>query len=580
MRRKITVPGDGHPVIPLLAQLVAPPLQNSPVRLPGPDAGLQRPLKQQRSPTPVPVDVESEPAPGAKPTPAPAPEPGSGGAQEPPAVQGLTVYSPAELARILSGCGSAASNTAERLKQCAAALTARLVADGYVNTRVYVNDTPAPGRLEVVEGRIVELRVKSEDPRLARKVQRLLLPLQGSILHLPTVGEQLQLLKQVPGISNVRGNLSRLGSDPAQGVFTVSLERGTTPWQGEFSIRNDGSNGSGEARAVGTVVKADLAAAGDTLLLYGELDSDTTPSLGAVISSISYTFPLSDSWSLTGSFGYSRRNLVELVGDIATNQFQGLGQLEWVFRETLSQRWSLFAGFSGNRSNMYVEGKPFPRTFGVKRVPAKDREPRNGYMRMGINANGINGPIGWGGSAYVLQGIASATNTQQRQELALVGINPGTATALGGLASAAWGLTPRWLLSVRAAGQWALAPLMNSMQFSVGSDAGIRGLPGQLISGDSGWLSTAEASWTVWQGKRNRLQLVPFIGIGGVQSAFKRLTVSDTVGSGGLLARWLQGEHWALELGWVDQFQTDDNIGAWTDWTLANGLYAQVKFRF
>ena len=271
----------------------------------------------------------------------------------------------------------------------------------------------------------------------------------------------------------------------------------------------------------------------------------------------------------------SRRNLVELPGELASNQFQGLGQLEWVFRETLSQRWSLFAGFSGNRSNSYKAGRAIPNA-----VPETLRAPRNGYLRMGLNGNGISGAIGWGGSAYLLQGIASATNTQQRHELALAGIDPGAATALGGLVSAAWGITPHWLLSVRAAGQWAVAPLVNSMQFAVGSDAGIRGLPGQLISGDSGWLGTAEATWTVWQGKRNRLQLVPFFGVGGVQTANRVESYEDTVGSYGLLGRWLQGEQWQLELGWVDQFQTDDNIDAWTDWTLANGLYAQVKFRF
>ncbi|MEN9862232.1 MAG: hypothetical protein RLZZ515_2714, partial [Cyanobacteriota bacterium] len=148
-------------MIPLLTQLVAPPLQNSPIRLPGPDAGLQRPSEQQ-TPSPVPVEVEKEPA---QPTPAEPPVAAPGASSLPaPAVKGLTVYSPKELQRILTGCGSAAPNPAERLQQCAAALTARLVADGYVNTRVYVTDSPAPGGLEVVEGRIVELRVKSDDP--------------------------------------------------------------------------------------------------------------------------------------------------------------------------------------------------------------------------------------------------------------------------------------------------------------------------------------------------------------------------------------------------------------------------------
>lgn len=77
----------------------------------------------------------------------------------------------------------------------------------------------------------------------------------------------------------------------------MSIQPSDQPWQGEFSLRNDGSNGSGEARAIGTIAKANLATRGDTLLLYTELDSDNTPSLGAVITSVSYTVPLADQWN-------------------------------------------------------------------------------------------------------------------------------------------------------------------------------------------------------------------------------------------------------------------------------------------
>ena len=82
------------------------------------------------------------------------------------------------------------------------------------------------------------------------------------------------------------------------------------------------------------------------------------------------------------------------------------------------------------------------------------------------------------------------------------------------------------------------------MQFTLGSDVGIRGLPGQLISGDSGF------------------------------------SFNDTVGAGGVLVRWLQGNQWSTELGWVNSFQTSDNPGPWTDWLLGKGLYAKVQFRF
>ena len=118
------------------------------------------------------------------------------------------------------------------------------------------------------------------------------------------------------------------------------------------------------------------------------------------------------------------------------------------------------------------------------------------------------------------------------------------------------------------------------MQFTLGSDVGLRGLPGQLISGDSGWLAVTEAAWTVWQKRANTLQLVPFIGGGGVNTAADGVTFADTVGSTGLLLRWLTGNNWGFELGWVHQFSVTDNTGAWNDWVLDQGLYAKAQFRF
>ncbi|MDM7951928.1 MAG: ShlB/FhaC/HecB family hemolysin secretion/activation protein [Cyanobium sp. CZS 25K] len=517
------------------------------------------------------------PEPPDQPGTRPPAEPGHSGSSAEPRVEGITVYDASELSTILAGCG-AGEAAAKRLETCAAVLTARLVVDGYLNSRVYVKRTPAPGYLEVVEGRVVELRVNSDDGRLSRKVSRLLGPLQGSVLHLPTVEQQLQLLKRLPGVTNVRGNLSRLGSDPSQAVFTVSFQPSDQPWQGEFSLRNDGSNGSGEARVVGTIAKANLATRGDTLLIYAELDSDTTPSLGAVITSVSYTVPLADQWNFTGAFGYSRRNLIELpspTNGVSTTQFQALGQVEWVFKDTLSERWSLFAGFSVNRSNTYLDGEALPG-----QVPESVRSPSNGYLRVGLAANGLSGSVGWAGNVYLLQGIAAATSAQQRKELAEVDLYPGESTALGGLISAAWAFAPSWQLNLRAGGQVAFKPLTNAMQFNVGSDTGLRGLPGQFLSGDSGWLGTAEVAWTFWKKDNQSLQLVPFIGIGGVKTTLGGVTFSDTVGSGGILARWLAGNSWLVELGWVEQFETNDNLGEWTDWALGKGIYALVKYRF
>jgi len=562
----------------LLAQLVAPPLQLGPVRLPS--TAPQGPLRDQQPAPVITPGGEAMPPPAQEPTPPEAPGPSSAGPQRIPVIRGATPYSPAELQRLLGPC-SAIAVQAERLRACALALSARLVADGYINTRVYDQPTPEPGYLEVVQGRLVELRVQGSDAGLNARVLRWLSPLRGQVLHLPSLEARLQRVQRRPEVAQVRGNLSRLGSDPAKGVFTVSVSPASIhrPWRGDFSLRNEGSNGSGEARFVGGLVKEDVVRPGDTLLLYSELGTDDAPAFGSLVSSISYTLPLSEAFSFTGAFGYSRRNLIELTepaNGISTSQYQGLGQLDWMLHDSLDSSLSLFAGLSSNRSNVYLNDQALPPEF----FSAAIRSPQSGYLRVGVAGNGFSGNVGWSGTAFLLQGIGAMTPSEQRQELAFIGIIPGQSNALAGLVSAAWLAAPRWQVNLRAGGQVAFNPLTSPMQFSLGSDAGIRGLPGQLVSGDSGWLATGEVVWTAWQKGKQALQLVPFIGAGGVRTFGQGVTFSDTVGAGGVLARWLQGEHWTMELGWVQQFQTDDNVGSWQNWELARGLYARLGYRF
>ena len=521
------------------------------------------------------LDLEGEPVQSA---PAAQPEPSPGKPQgELPRVKGVTIYAPSQIQEVLAPCRSIIDASA-RLNACAAALKARLEADGYLNSRVYTRETPAPGVIEVVEGRVVELRVSGPDTWLNRRVTRLLSPLRGGVLRVTTVERDLQLLRRQPGVEEVRGNLSRLGSDPSQAVLTVRVTPANPAWKGEFSLRNDGSNGSGEFRGVASLARQSLISRGDILLLYGEADASDSSELGALISSLSYTFPLADNLTLTGAFGYSRRNLVELPAPIdafSTSQYQGLGQLEWVFSESLRQRWSLFAAYSGNRSNTYFNDRALPEI-----LPAVTRIPASGYMRLGVSATSIASRVGWSGSGYLLQGVTDATPPNQRQELALVGIDPGQATALGGILSLGWAFAPRWQLNLRGAAQVAFAPLTSPMQFSLGSDVGLRGLPGQLISGDNGWLGTAELVYTLWQKGSHAVQVLPFFGAGGISTTIADISVADTVGSGGLLARWLAGHHWSLELGWVDQFEVNNNLGVWQKWLLGNGFYGKLQYRF
>jgi hemolysin activation/secretion protein len=117
------------------------------------------------------------------------------------------------------------------------------------------------------------------------------------------------------------------------------------------------------------------------------------------------------------------------------------------------------------------------------------------------------------------------------------------------------------------------------MGFALGSDTGLKGLPGTLISGDNGYLWTAELTWTFWTDTRQALQLVPFIGSGGIRTQRTSLAVNDTVGSTGVLMRWLASRQWALELGWVSPFETEERP-IWGNWLLGSGVYTKLQYRF
>ena len=562
----------------LLAQLVSPPLQPGPARLP------EQAPKQQLEPDPSSTKPELDDRqlvpngdglkePGQLPLKPTSRDDVSSSVE----IKGTTPYSQAELRQLLSLC-QAESSAETRLKRCAETLSGQLQQDGYVNSRVFIENDPAPGHLSVVMGHLVELHINSEDQRLQQKVRRRLANLLGKVLHLPDLQKQLQQLKQQSVVGSVSGSLGKLGSDPTQAVLTLTVTAANHPWRGDLSVRNDGNTGSGEWRAITVLQKPTVLIDDDLLQIYGELNADGDPELGASLGSISYTLPLGESVDITGSFGASRRNLVEAEGPahgLSFRQYQGLAQLQWTLKDSDNQLWYAQAGLSANRSDSYLDGRSFPLIIG-----GPDGDLSSGYLRVSLGHAGRNNNLAWTGQAYWLQGIAGFSSEEQLKDLAFYGIHPDQSRALGGITTLGWRMSSNLQLNWRAAGQVAFNELTNDMGFSLGSDVGLRGLPGTLISGDTGWLSNAELNWSFWQQHNNTLQLVPFFGIGGVQTMRDSMSFNDTIGSGGILVRWLHGRHWSLALGWTEQFNDGDNIGIWNDWLLGSGAYGKLRYRF
>ena len=562
----------GSPPLGLPGNLIEP--QESP-RTP---ASGEKEAPQSPAGTPIAPPARSGPPSGAPPPgTAPAPSPSVPTTPPIPRVQGLTIYDAATLRAILAPCADIL-DPAARMQACAAALSSRLYADGYTNTRVYTHPEPAPGQLEVVEGRIAEVRVEGPDGRLNRRLRNLLLPLQGTVLRLPELEARVARLGRLSGVAGLQASLNRLGSDPTRAVLVITVDPGLRTLQGDLSLRNDGSPGSGQFRGLATLLQGDLVKSGDTLLLYGEANTDSQPDLGYSLASISYTLPLGDRLQISGAFGASRRNLIEFNGpgpDLSFRQLQMLAQADYSLGETLSSRWFGFAGLSLNRTDGYLGARAFPLLLGA----GGDGWLRTGFLRFGLAAEGRGERISWSGSAYGLQGVAGLSTAEQLQILSFYGIEPGRSRALGLQFSGSWRPARRWQLILQGGAQRALTPLTGAMGISLGSDNGLRGLPGQVISGDSGLFGATELSWSAWQGGQAEIQLVPFLGAGRISTNLQEGAITGDIGAGGVLVRWLQGQHWLLELGWVSQFG-GSTANLLQGWLLNNGLYSRISYRF
>ena len=111
-----------------------------------------------------------------------------------PRIQGEIPYSSSKINRLLTSCKK--TSREETLNSCAAKLNAQLISDGYTNSRVYTLLEGKNGTLDVIMGKIVELKIRSSNKVIQQKVYEKLKDLNGQILHQPTYKQKFQKLKR------------------------------------------------------------------------------------------------------------------------------------------------------------------------------------------------------------------------------------------------------------------------------------------------------------------------------------------------------------------------------------------------
>jgi len=558
----------------LLAQLVVPPTQRGPIRLPQTGTTQEEVLVDDTSNIKTRIEIGEEEKriinSNIKED------------DKPYVIEGLSIYSAVKTDKLLNKCKRFQQiDSRERALFCLNLVQNELKREGYITTAVTLEKRKDQTIFHVKEGRIAQVVIRGEESslRLRKRIEDKTKFILGEILHIPTLQRNLRLLKLEAGVNSVDAKLSLLKEKPELAKLEITITEGDEPWRGRISLSNSGNNGSGELSFNSSFLKKNAIVNGDMFFLFGESSGTPNPKLGGLNGSLSYTLPISERLYLTASAGYNKKKFIELSkaeNGLSNVQIQASGQLEWIIKEDLTQRHSLFINLVNSKSNLYLRKKSLPKEF----FPDIVREPMSGYLKYGLNSTVIHNQTSLNGSVFLINGIAAMTPKAQRQELNKISIDAGQAKAIGGLISVNWAVAQNLKLKILSGGQWAFNNLSPIMQFSLGSDIGLRGLPSQLTSGDSGWLTTLETPFTIWRNKKSFLEFVPFFGRGGVYTTIAKGHKNDDVGTAGIFLRWMDGAQWIVELGWVDSIETKDNQGSWQQWSLADGLYAQASFRF
>lgn len=558
----------------LLAQLVVPPTQRGPIRLPQTGTTQGEVLVDDTSNIKTRIEIGEEEKriinSNIKED------------DKPYVIEGLSIYSAVKTDKLLNKCKRFQQiDSHKRALFCLNLVQNELKREGYITTVVTLEKRKDQTIFHVKEGRIAQVVIRGEESslRLRKRIEDKTKFILGEILHIPTLQRNLRLLKLEAGVNSVDAKLSLLKEKPELAKLEITITEGDEPWRGRISLSNSGNNGSGELSFNSSFLKKNAIVNGDMFFLFGESSGTPNPKLGGLNGSLSYTLPISERLYLTASAGYNKKKFIELSkaeNGLSNVQIQASGQLEWIIKEDLTQRHSLFINLVNSKSNLYLRKKSLPKEF----FPDIVREPMSGYLKYGLNSTVIHNQTSLNGSVFLINGIAAMTPKAQRQELNKISIDAGQAKAIGGLISVNWAVAQNLKLKILSGGQWAFNNLSPIMQFSLGSDIGLRGLPSQLTSGDSGWLTTLETPFTIWRNKKSFLEFVPFFGGGGVYTTIAKGHKNDDVGTAGIFLRWMDGAQWVVELGWIDSIETKDNQGSWQQWSLADGLYAQASFRF
>ena len=487
-------------------------------------------------------------------------------------------YTERELEMVLKECEGMDSKY-EKYKQCAIRMTAAYAEKGFVNTKAYALEDANGPYIIVVPGRIAEIKIISSKNSVEKIVRRFTKRLKGQVLNTQRLSKYLQLLKsRIAGVTKINAGLSRLGGDQSKSRLVLEVVSKEMPVRGEIELGNNGSLTGGEFDSQAVILKSNALKTGDSFLVYNEVYFEKDLEVPQWISSLSYRYPVTP-W-VNIATGVSITNQYEpntqiSWDDFSSRQFQYTSGIEVGLSDNLFHERSVGFSVVGQQSRLKYQGRSLPEV-----VPGIIRAPESGYMQLSMSQYSKLGFLDANIRAYAIKALPGITPVDQVRELGIVGVNLDEANAFGGSLQVVNRTNRRIVNKINLYGQYAIGTLMEPMKFSLGSNMGFKGLPDQIVNGDSGWAAIGESKIEIGGTERAAIFLQPYIGYGYVSSSFGALMDEDYIGAFGVFGSVETESGFGLELGYIKSILEEDSRVGWGKWVLSNGLYGRLKYRF
>ncbi|WP_168209676.1 ShlB/FhaC/HecB family hemolysin secretion/activation protein [Chromobacterium paludis] len=394
------------------------------------------------------------------------------------------------------------------LNQLVATLTDRIVARGFVTSRVYLpeqNLRSGELRLAVVPGRIQAIRLKEGGNDAGLRSAFPTGP--GEILNVRDLEQGLEQLGRLPGQQATMEMAP--GDAPGESVVVVSRQ-GARPLSGALTLDDSGQSATGRLQANGSLTLAGLSGLNDVLSLSWGQDAEHGQHPLSHSTAVSWLIPLGN-WTAMASYsGFGYHQTVQGVNQsfISSGHSRNTQlSLSRVLHRDQSSKTELKFSLTRKASRSFVEDAEVSQQRRDLTIAGLELSHRQYWGEAVLDgAFAYQRGIGaWGAQpdALAAQGGPSARHELYQGRLSLqLPLHAGSQTL-------------RWSSELR--GQYSPDLLMSSEQFSIGGRSTVRGFNTSSLTGQSGYYARNELSWPLppYQG----LVLEPYLGLDAGQIA-------------------------------------------------------------